>query len=218
MRFFILFAAATAVTCSPALAQDASRFPGARLAVVAGVDATSADATYEDSAFPANNFRESESTTGLVYGVVAGYDLRISDGAYFGVEGSYEQADNKRCEEVFGGDAACFSLKRNWYAGVRGGTRVTPRTLFTLGAGYVNGRGRLSYTDPADPTGDFSISDDRGGWRASVGLEQRLNGNFFGQVEYRYSNYTDYKETDGTESYALGFQRHQVVAGLGVRF
>lgn len=219
MKYTLLASAALAAAiASPAAAQDAERFPGAHISVTAGLDHTSGDVTYEDTAFPADNFRESESTTGIVYGINAGYDFRLSPGAYFGVEGGYEMADNERCEEVFGGDEACFSLKRNWYAGVRGGTRLSASTLFYGGVGYVNGKAKISYVDPAFPADNFTASDDRDGYRLSLGLENRLGGNVFGKLEYRYSNYGNYEVEDGTETYALGFQRHQVVAGLGVRF
>lgn len=51
-----------------------------------------------------------------------------------------------------------------------------------------------------------------------MGLEHRLGGNFFAKAEYRYSNYQDYRVSDGVESASLGFDRHQAVGGLGVRF
>lgn len=219
MKYALFTAAsAAAILSTPVAAQEADRFPGAHISITAGVDHTSADVQYEDTAFPADNFRESESTTGIVYGIAAGYDFRLSPGAYFGVEGGYEMADNERCEEIFGGDEGCFSLKRNWFAGVRGGTRLSASTMFYGGAAYVNGKARISYVDPAFPADNFTESDDRDGYRLSLGLENRFGGNVFGKLEYRYSNYSNYELQDGTESYALGFQRHQVVAGVGVRF
>lgn len=221
MKYVILTATAAAVAATPAFAQDANvdtGFGSAHISATVGIDHTSADVQYEDTAFPADNFRESESTTGLVYGINAGYDFQLSPGSTLGIEGSYEWSDNERCEELFGNDEACFALKRNWYVGVRGGAQMGESTLLFAGLGYTNGRARISYTDPAFPADNFSVADDRDGWRASLGLEQSLGTNLFGKIEYRYSNYKNLEYADGTESIALGFQRHQVVAGLGMRF
>lgn len=214
MKYSVLTAAVLAIVTTPAIAQDA-RFPGFHVDAVVGYDHTSAKVTYEDTAFPANNFEVEEDTNGVVYGIGAGYDFRITEGGYFGVEAGYEFSDNERCEEVFGGDEACFSLKRNLHVGVRGGTRLNARTLAFAGIAYINGKGRASY---ADPTSDFTSSDDRNGFRLSAGLEHRLVRNFFGKIEYRYSNYDNYTEEVGTETASLGFDRNQLVIGVGARF
>lgn len=84
--------------------------------------------------------------------------------------------------------------------------------------GYVNGKARVSYVDDLDPANNIAASDTRGGLRVSAGIEQRLSGNVFMKAEYRYSDYKNYKLADGTESVSLGFDRHQAIAALGVRF
>lgn len=217
MKYSILTATVLTILATPALAQDA-RFPGFHVEAVVGYDHTSAKVTYEDTAFPADNFEVEEDTNGVVYGIGAGYDLRISEGNYFGIEAGYEFSDNERCEEVYGGDEACFSLKRNLHVGVRGGTRLNSRTMAFAGIGYINGKGRVSYADPADPAGDFSYSEDRNGFRLSAGLEHRLVRNVFGKIEYRYFNYDNFTEEVGTETASLGFDRNQLVIGIGARF
>ena len=113
MKSYLLCAAAAACLLAvPATAQD--RFPGARISVTGGLDAATGTVDYKNTADPTSDFRESKSTTGFGYGVTAGYDFRFNNHLYVGIEGSYDLADNKKCEEVFGNDAACFSVKRQW--------------------------------------------------------------------------------------------------------
>lgn len=213
----ILVAGVFTIWAGSASAQEA-RFPGLRVEVVGGLDITGGKLTYEDTAAPANDFTLKESTNGAIFGFGVGYDYPIADGAYIGVEGGYEWSSNEKCAPVFGGDSACFSLKRNYFAGIRGGTRLSRGTLAYAGVAYVNGKASTSYTDPAAPANNFAYSDERGGYRLSLGLEQRLAQTFYGKIEYRYSNYDDYTYASGTESASLGFDRNQIVAGVGVRF
>lgn len=217
MKSYLFCAAAAAsLFAAPAIAQD--RFPGARISVTGGLDAARGTVMYKDTSDPTNDFRDSASTTGLGYGATAGYDFRVHEHLYIGVEGSFDLADNKRCEEVFGSDAACFSVKRQWAIGGRFGAAVARHTMFYGGVAYVNGRARVSYTDQVDPTNNFAASDSRDGFRLSAGFEQKLSGNFFGTVEYRYSNYNNWTYASGAQSVSLGFQRHQALVGVGARF
>lgn len=215
---YALFAAAAvaAVSSTSAMAQDAQ--PGGfHVEGVVGYDSTKGTVDYEDSAFPADNFEDSGSEGSVLYGINAGYDFGLGSNT-IGVEVGAEWTDSKRCEEVFGGDEACASLKRNLYVGLKGSTRLTPSTALTAGVGYVNGKAGVSYTDPTTPADNFAFSEDRDGYRLSLGLEQTLSANTFAKLEYRYSDYKDVNFVDGTESLSLGFVRHQVVAGVGVRF
>ena len=217
MRFKAWFSAALAVGCvaSPAFAEG---FSGARVEAHAGYDRVRAKLKYEDTAFPDDNVTAKESTNGLLYGVGVGYDFSVGDSWILGVEASFDLADNDRCEEVFGDDAACFKVKRDLSVGARVGTALSQSTLFYVGAAYVNGKATISYSDDLDPTNDFSISDTRGGWRLSTGVEVALASKAYAKAEYRYSHYSRYKATAGTESVSLGFDRHQVLAGVGMRF
>ena len=60
------------------------------------------------------------------------------------------------------------------------------------------------------------------GWRAGVGLEQSLGGKAYAKVEYRYSNYgqarLEYPSGGNTNNFSVDTDRHQLVAGVGVRF
>ncbi|KHK89025.1 outer membrane protein [Novosphingobium malaysiense] len=214
MRFLIAVAAG-AMLSTPAYAQS---FPGARIEANLGWDHLAGKVTYEDSAFPEDNFKLKDNTDGVLYGVTIGYDMKVAERIYLGIEGSADFTDNKKCSEVFGEDRACFKAKRNLAAGVRLGGGLSKSDLVYVGAAYVNGRATISYDDNLDPSNDFSYSDNRDGYRLSAGLEHRVSGNVFTKLEYRYSDYKDYKASAGTESASLGFDRHQVVAGIGARF
>ena len=217
MRILILPFVALATIATPAVAQD-QRFPGFRVEANVGWDSARGSLDYEDAAFPADNFTLKDHSNGALFGGTVGYDLPVGDGQYVGIEASYDIADNKRCEEVFGSDEACLSIKRNWSIGGRFGTRVARTVLCYVGGAYIDGRARVSYEDQIDPTNNFSEAENRKGWQLSAGFEHRLVGNTFVTGEYRYNDYKNYKLTDGTESLSLGFSRHQVVAGVGMRF
>jgi outer membrane immunogenic protein len=217
MKYALLAAAAVAaVSSTSAMAQEAAP-AGFHVEGVLGYDSTKGTIDYEDTAFPADNVKDSASDGSLLYGVNAGYDFPLGTNT-IGVEVGAEWTDSKHCEELFGGDALCASLKRNLYAGLKGSTMLAPRTALTAGIGYVNGKAGLSYDDLSTNGVDVADSADRDGFRLKLGLEQALSSNLFAKVEYRYSDYKNYTYTDGTESIDLGFTRHQIVAGLGVRF
>lgn len=214
--YFALGVAVSGLCASQASAND---FPGARIEIVTGWDHARGKLSYKDSAFPEDNDSVSETTDGPIFGAAIGYDVRLNSSMYAGVELGADIADNKRCEEVYGDDAACFKLKRNIAVGARLGGRLTDGAMMYAGIAYVNGRGTLKYTDDLDPSNNLSISDDRDGKRLSTGVEFRLGGRFYGKFEYRYLDYKDYKyRLDETSKLSLGFDRHQVVGGVGARF
>ena len=216
MKYALIAATALVAISTPAMAQEAAP-AGFHVEGVLGYDSTKASVDYEDTAFPADNFEDSASEGSFLYGVNAGYDFALGTNT-IGFEVGAEWTDTKHCDELYGDDALCGSLKRNLYAGLKGSTMLAPRTALTAGIGYVNGRAKLSYDDFATTGVDLAESESRDGYRLSLGLQQTLSSNTFAKLEYRYSDYKDYTYVDGTESIALGFTRHQVVAGLGVRF
>jgi outer membrane immunogenic protein len=217
MRFKVLVSAAPAVglMSSPAFAEG---FSGPRIEVHAGYDHVTAKLDYEDTAFPDDNVTAKGSTNGILYGAGIGYDFPMGDSWILGVEANFDLANNDRCEEVFGDDAACFKVKRDLSVGARIGAALGKSTLFYVGGAYVNGKAKISYADDLDPMNNFAVSDTRSGWRLSTGVEVALASKAYAKAEYRYTHYSRYKATAGTESATLGFDRHQVLAGVGMRF
>ncbi len=76
---------------------------------------------------------------------------------------------------------------------------------------------RTRYDDSTGSVFDDGVTLD--GWRAGVGIEQKfslLGPGGFVKAEYRYSNYTnlDLANVDAN----IDTDRHQIVAGIGIRF
>lgn len=131
-----------------------------------------------------------DNPDGVAYGVNLGYDLQRGN-AVFGIEGEVAESS----AELKAGNTVVASAGRDLYVGGRVGFVAGGNTLVYGKAGYTNARVESS---AGDENGD--------GFRVGGGVETRFGQNLFGKVEYRYSNY----EAD--------VERHQIVAGLGVRF
>ena len=130
------------------------------------------------------------SPDGLLYGLNLGYDLQMG-GVVLGLEG--EVADSTANANLGG---TKIDAARDLYVGGRIGTPITSNTLAYVKAGYTNAR--IEAKGFGGTNGD--------GVRVGAGLEHKLNDRFTIKGEYRYSNYE------------AGVERHQLVAGLGVRF
>lgn len=196
-KFVSVAVLAGAALSSPALAQEAA-FEGPRVELLAGYDIVEGD-------------------EGLVYGVAAGYDIAVGKGI-LGFEA--ELNDSSVRETATGvdvvGDELTIGAGRDIYVGARLGFAAGPRTLIYAKGGYTNGAIDVRYDDgttveKARPKGD--------GYRVGAGIEQQLaifGPKSFARVEYRFSNYGNISY-DGT-SVAANIDRHQVVAGVGIRF
>ena len=195
MRNYLLAAllAGTAAAAGPAPAQDAAPFSGARVEGVVGYDTTDV---------------EDESSSGVTYGAQLGYDVQ-SGGAVFGAEAEATESTIDECvaDVDLAGDELCAEAGRDLYAGGRIGAAVGSNLLVYAKGGYTNARVRLDYEDGTAGTAlDFSDGRNLDGVRVGGGLEIAVGPNSYAKTEYRYSNYED------------GFDRHQVVAGFGLRF
>jgi outer membrane immunogenic protein len=137
----------------------------------------------------------------MVIGLYAGIDFSSTD----------------YCSEVYGLDEGCIEAGRNLTAGVRLGAPVGNALVYAKG-GYSNGQLKIRYEDFEDILEDFSLREDRGGWHAGAGVEVGLAANFYGKVEYVYTNYNgaDFDSADfGAE---IDGSRQQLLFGLGYRF
>ncbi|MBX7458379.1 porin family protein [Qipengyuania sp. 1NDH17] len=176
-KFVVLAAAAAALVPSAALAQDGEA-GGFKVAAVGGLDVIN----LEDET-------DSESESGLLYGLTAGYDA-VSGKALIGLE--LEATGTTISEDL--GDAGL-----DLYGGVRLGYIIDEDSILYVKGGYTNV--------------DVDYVDNLEGFRAGLGYEQNFGG-MFGRLEYRYSNYniSDVIASD------LNGNRHQVVAAVGVAF
>lgn len=221
-RVIFMVAGASAIAiATPAVAQEGdsdSTFTGPRVEAILGYDITRAGSSVDDDLNQDND----ESTEGLLYGVGAGYDVDLG-GIVVGAEA--ELTDSTAKTKFENGDFEGFgfgnvSQGRDIYLGARVGAKVTPKVLLYVKGGYTNSRLNIRSNDG---TTEFNEKVDLDGWRAGAGAELALSNNVYTKLEYRYSNYNKGEiDFDGTlpdsDRFSVDTDRHQVVAGVGMRF
>jgi outer membrane immunogenic protein len=190
-----LVVVALTIATPPAFAQDGDAFEGPWVAATAGYDTFNGDG--------------SESADGIVYGIVLGYDFSLG-GVFLGVEAELGKSSVSASgsDVLVTGDELSFNVGRDIYAGIRVGVPVSETVLAYGKAGYTNQRISATYT-----LDDFieTASDNIGGYRLGAGVEFDL-GEPFARIEYRYSDYGSFSDTD------LETSRHQVMLTAGLRF
>ncbi|QLC25512.1 porin family protein [Parasphingopyxis algicola] len=225
MRMIILGAALAAGVSTPALAQtDGDAFTGFRLEALGGYDSTNADNDGDFSPGTQDRFDDGsgEGLDGFLYGIGVGYDFAVG-GAVLGIEGEWTDSTAGETDDgAFGaGSSASFEAERDFYVGARVGVPVASQALLYAKGGYTNARFGLDADDGAGFAQDFDATLD--GFRVGAGIEYLLGRNVYGKVEYRYSNYSDL-EVDVADTninfddFDVNTDRHQVLAGVGIRF
>ncbi|WP_421991943.1 outer membrane protein [Qipengyuania sp.] len=215
----LLVAGSMAAISAPALAQDADgNFDGFRIQGVAGYDALQAGSSVDDD----GNDNNDQSIDGVVYGVQAGYDFDLG-GAVVGLEA--ELTDSSAKTEFTDGDFEGFGFGRvdagrDLFLGARVGAKVAPDALIYAKGGYTNARLNILSNDG---TTEFRENFDLDGYRVGAGVEYSINPRTFVNLEYRYSNYSEGEvDFDGdlpdSDRFDVDLDRHQVMAGVGVRF
>lgn len=226
MRKLVFSAAASALAlgiAAPAFAQDGppppsateGTFSGPRAGIILGWDRLQPGRTGD------SDITDRNSASGLTYGGDIGYDIDTGR-AVFGVEGEVTGSTAKVTNPA-AADALGFGrikAGRDLYLGARAGIKLAPQSLLYAKAGYTNQRLDL-IAGPGDgsETGNHFNLD---GYRVGAGFEQLLGRRAYAKIEYRYSNYGDarleYANGGNTNNFSIDTDRHQVVAGLGVRF
>lgn len=215
---FLIATCTAAVIAAPAAAQEETdAFSGFRIEGLVGYDSVRPGSTEDiDNADDLD-----QSIDGLTYGVGVGYDMPMG-GVVLGVEGEWMQskASTEYDTAAFTGfGVANASAGRDLYAGLRVGVPIGTSALVYAKGGYTNTRFDILATDNVT---DTKTDVDLDGWRAGAGVELALSKNLFLKGEYRYSNYAkgEAEAPSGLESdrFDVDLDRHQVVAGLGVRF
>jgi outer membrane immunogenic protein len=198
MRTLFFPAIAAIVFAVPAAAQDKAPFTGARVEANVGYDVVKTG-------------KDSNRSDGVSYGGAVGYDFNAG-GLVIGAEAELtdSSAKNRMLSAFTPNDGFVIGAGRDIYVGGRIGTPVTPSTLLYAKAGYTNARFDTDYSSPT--TARVQGHQDRDGYRLGAGVEQKLARNLYVKAEYRYSKY-------GTlDAYDVRPERHQVVAGVGLRF
>lgn len=150
---------------------------------------------------------EGKTADGAIYGLGLGYDFR-SGAVTVGVEAEATDSTVDHCFQMVGlyDKWPCVAGGRDLYVGSRIGVVVGGNVLVYGKAGYANSRVSPGDTFSAAIFPPTAASRNLDGIRAGAGLEIGLGGRAFVKTEYRYTNYGD------------GFDRHQLVGGVGLRF
>jgi len=160
--------------------------------------------------------------TSLTYGGDLGYDAAIGNSLVIGAEGEVTGSTGKVSNSPTNAAALGYGrvkAGRDLYIGGRLGVRAAPSTLIYAKGGYTNQRLDLTASDGTTETGAHYNLD---GYRVGAGVEQAIGGKAYAKIEYRYSNYGDarleYPNGANTNNFDVDTDRHQIVAGVGVRF
>lgn len=219
---------ASALLAAPASAQD--EFSGFRIEAVAGYDNEGVD--YDDDVFGGGK----RDDDGFILGAGAGYDFQMGQ-AVFGVEAEftestldreYQEQGVRPVQPIATPITATYNIEGGGdiYVGGRGGYAVSPAFLLYGKIGYswhklaIEGAGNDNGTA-------FTIDEqlDLGGLRLGAGGEMAFGENFYGKLEYRYSNYNEGDfDVNGANANldpifeGIDIVRHSVVVGAGLRF
>ena len=217
MRKYILAVLVAGVAASPALAQNASPFTGFRLEGLAGYDSLRSGDRDDDGVDTGENNGD-ETIDGVAFGIGGGYDYDAG-GVILGVEGEFTESTGKQSsdESLDLPFRSRVETGRDIYVGGRVGVAVAPRTLVYAKGGYTNTAIEARYEDDTDR---FEFDTNTDGFRLGAGVEQLFGERAYGKLEYRYSNYgnLDFAGDDGDLETDIDLDRHQVMAGVGVRF
>lgn len=193
----------------------AKNFSGARIEARIGYDRITVEQRTNDG-----NVKTSDRSSfdGVSYGGEIGYDVQVGVDTVLGLYAGYEDTSAKQCATISGVDRLCLRGGRNITVGARGGYLIRRNALLYIKGGYSNGKLAVDYRDPSFPADNFRVSDTFGGFHAGAGAQIGFGRNFYGKAEYVYTDYTGYKDVSGGLTTNTDTSRHQVTAGLGVKF
>ena len=197
--------------------QPTFTWTGFYLGAVAGYHWTQAEAnTYRlvDPSFDFDNW---------VGGVFAGYNYQFANDLVLGIEGEVDyfgNSDDQALQVIITGapEPAVGNFERGWGGSLRGRLGYAfDRTLIygtaggELASGKVKGATALYSLD----TGEQTIL----GWTVGAGIEHAFTNNFFGRIEYRYTDFPKYdKSFSWDPNFSMEAKQSVVKVGLGYKF
>lgn len=201
------------------MAQESDdKFTGPRVEALVGYDDVRAGSSVDDD----GNDNNDQSIDGVNYGIGIGYDIDLG-GAVLGLEGEYTDSTAKT--EFDNGDFEGFGFGRvdagrDLYVGARIGAKVQPDLLLYAKGGYTNAKLNVLTNDGVT---EYDEDFDLDGYRIGAGAEYALSNNTFVKLEYRYSNYQKGEVDFGgdlpdSDRFDVDLDRHQIMAGFGMRF
>lgn len=145
--------------------------------------------------------------SGFFYGAEAGYDFPVSDtvilGALASIGGTTVSLEPQAQNTLYTTNA---NVGFNWNIAARAGFKVADSTLLYASGGYASTNIKYYVNNVVTPGLSYEASRTYGGFLLAGGVEQAFGEQFYGKLEYRYSNYQS------------GVSRNQIVAGAGMRF
>lgn len=186
---------------APATAQDGP-FAGGRVEVLAGYD------NVQDG-----GDGDSEGREGFGYGGRIGYDFQRGNIVY-GIDGELTDSTTKArsYNALTAGDRFSVEAGRDFYVGGRLGYVISPQAMIYGKGGYTNARFESRYQATTTSENELVDKTNLGGFRLGAGLEYKLTPTSFVTAEYRYSHYGN------LDGYDIDLDRHQLMAGVGIRF
>lgn len=163
------------------------------------------------------------------FGVELGYDLQMGSSFVLGGYAVAELSNTEMCAELVEDDLACTELERTFALGLRAGLPVGETSLIYLKGGYSNGKFATSYdaditdNDDDDAVASEEFSGSTNGYHLGGGVELGLTESLYAKLEYVYTDYGRRSHVledmdDDTPGLTLASDRHQVIAGVGLRF
>ena len=170
----------------------------------------------------------SSNNSDVTYGAELGYDYQFRSGLVVGAYGGVDFSNGRTCRELVTDDHACSGLDRTFTAGARAGMAFGRSSMAYVKGGYSNGKIDAFYdpdltdNDAATPGPVYDYSKSKGGYHLGAGVEVGLLKGIYAKAEYVYTDFGNRSYVVGTGANApvltAGLDRHQVLAGLGVRF
>lgn len=209
-------AVASLVFATPAIAQDDSTAPvfsGARAEIRLGGEFLGGGVQANVVDENRGSFGDDRGAEGVFGGVEIGYDHAVAGGVVLGAYAGAEYTDT----EIFSaGDRPYrFDSGLNYYLGARVGMALSRGALLYAKGGYSNGKFDPEFLTGSDPTLFNDYESSRDGFHVGGGFEVPFLSNAYFRGEYVYTQYDTY---DLSPTLELPFNRHQLVAALGMRF
>lgn len=231
MKYKLVIAAALVAASAPAYAQDVS---GLRIEGRASWDRSGSNFTFPNPDYDEDDEDSAEFLTGsdkrseVTFGGELGYDVQIGTSFVLGAYAGADFSSGSACAELVEDDLACSGLDRTLTVGARAGVPLGRSSLIYVKGGYSNGKLDVAYdpdltdNDDDEPGDVFDFSETLSGYHAGGGIEVGITPRVYVKAEYLYTDYGSRDFRIGTAAtdpmLTVGTDRHQVFAGIGLRF
>lgn len=163
------------------------------------------------------------------FGVELGYDAQIGSFFVLGAYAGADLSDTEMCSELIEDDLACTELERTFTVGARAGIEVAETSLIYVKGGYSNGKFKTIYNadvtddDDTNAAANEEFSGTQDGFHLGGGFELGLTESLYAKLEYVYTDFGSRSHLledmdNDAPGLKLASDRHQVIAGIGLRF